>query len=68
MVDARFFVVWKDCGEAPTVKYTDAVCAETEAQRLTRLHGGKFHVLECYSTFEKIDIQRTYQREDDPPF
>jgi hypothetical protein len=48
---AWFYLVWRDGGGEPLVKYTVRYIAEAHARRLAKKNpGATFHVLKCRST------------------
>ena len=53
-----FYLVWRENSNSgtPTYKHTSYSSAKAECERLTRLHGGKFHILAHVATAEKIDV------------
>lgn len=56
MKQQGFFVVWRDGGGTPTFKHTSIDAAKAEAERLTLLHGGAFHVLASVATATKRSV------------
>ena len=65
-----FFMVWKEGSDktTPTYKHPTYPQALDEAKRLTRLHGGKFHVLCHVATTELNDIKISEVTTDEIPF
>lgn len=61
MKSPEFFMVWRDGsdGNTPSYRHSTYQSALKEAERLARLHGGKFHVLTQSATVEKIDVKVT---------
>lgn len=51
----QFWLVWRE-GTAPSFKHTSYQSAKNEAERLSRQHGGVFHVLEHRATACRIDV------------
>lgn len=48
---ARFWIVWCPGARTPACKHTSPLSANTEAERLARLHSGReFYVLEAQSS------------------
>lgn len=52
----QFWMVWSESGRAPTYKHESEAAARKEAERLTRLYGGRFHVLEAVAACERVDV------------
>lgn len=64
-----FFLVWRENGGAPTYKHPSLDAAKTEAERLTLLHGGAFHVLASVATATKRNVDWSeHEHADDLPF
>lgn len=60
-MEGQFFMVWREGSNSstPTYRHTTYQSALNEAERLARLHGGKFHVLMHVATAEKMDVKIT---------
>lgn len=65
-----FYLVWKEGsnGHTPTYRHGSYPSAKRECERLTREHGGKFHILAHIATAEKTDVTFTEIKIDDIPF
>lgn len=60
MNSETFWMVWCDCGNAPTYKHPSEKSAQDEAARLARLKPGiRFVVLQAIEAVQVCDIQRT---------
>lgn len=71
MAEIGFFVVWRDGGGTPTCKHLSLDAAKAEAERLTLLHGGAFHVLASVATATKRSVdwsEHAHTNTDDLPF
>ena len=56
----KFYLVWCESGNVPTVKHPNHTAACDEAERLARNVPGKtFHVLECVSSVKRSDLMWT---------
>lgn len=64
----EFFMVWNESGHAPTYKHPTLESAKQEAERLTRRHGGEFHVLKSLASVKRNDVTWTDHEIDDVPF
>jgi hypothetical protein len=66
----EFFMVWKEGSDrtTPTYKHSTYPQALDEAKRLTRMHGGKFHVLCQLASVELNDLKVTELSIDEIPF
>jgi len=55
----QFYLVWKEGSHShtPTYKHLDFESARGEALRLSRLDGGKFHVLAHYGTARRVETE-----------
>lgn len=53
-----FYLVWRE-GTTPHYKHNTYQSAKAEAERLTREHGGTFHVLEHRASAKRIDVELT---------
>lgn len=53
-----FWLVWSECGGAPTVKHKSHADAATEAHRLSLKHlGRKFYVLQSVDERSQVVVQ-----------
>lgn len=64
----EFFMVWCENGCSPAFKHSTIESAKQEAERLTRKHGGEFHVLKSIATVKRTDVTWIYYETDDLPF
>lgn len=66
----QFYLVWKEGSGngTPSYKHANYQSAKAECERLTRAHGGKFHILAHVATAERQDIVFTRIELDDIPF
>lgn len=66
----EFFMVYKEGSDraTPTYKHPTYPQALDEAKRLTRMHGGKFHVLCQLASVELNDLKVTELSIDEIPF
>lgn len=67
MTMTKFFIVWNGVG-SPTVRHASRRAAEDEAERLTRIHGGEFMVLQLVNVCRKNDIVWDETPDKDVPF
>lgn len=67
MSGPEFYLVWRE-GTTPKFKHYTYASAKIECERLTRKHGGKFHVLAHVATAEKQDIVFREMKLEDIPF
>jgi hypothetical protein len=51
----QFWIVWRE-NTTPSFKHPSYQSAKAEAERLARLHGGTFHVLEHRASAERVDV------------
>jgi len=67
---SKFFMVWKEGSNcnSPSYKHPDYELAKQECMRLTRLHGGTFHILAQVASATKTDVQFEELYSDGIPF
>lgn len=74
--ESKFWLVWRErsssqSGELssflPQYKHDTEESARTEAERLARKHGGRFHVLELTATVERADMKWSGQEKTTTP-
>jgi hypothetical protein len=51
----QFWIVWRE-GTSPSYKHSTYQSAVNEAERLARVNGGTFHVLEHRATAQRVDV------------
>lgn len=51
----QFWIVWRE-NTTPSFKHDRYESAKAEAERLARLHGGTFHVMEHRATAVRVDV------------
>ncbi len=67
MKERAFWIVWSGARfGTPTVKHDTLASARAEAERLTRQHGGGFHVMQLVGTATRADV--VWTEADDIPF
>jgi len=60
------WVVWREGGGPPTCLHDLQAVARSEAERLARLHGGRFYVARIEGACERRDV--TWTEVDDLPW
>ena len=59
----KFWAVWRETGGSPPAKKHETKQeAITEAQRLVRQTGGKYHILEVIGYAERMDLPVKYTK------
>jgi hypothetical protein len=70
MAEAKFWIVMSAAnGPSPRpYRHERKFSARIEAERLARMHGGKFYVLEAITATERKDIETVVLKEVGIPF
>lgn len=55
-MNRKFWLVWNEQGNNPRYKHETEGSARAEAERLTKSHGGRFHVLELVASCERNEV------------
>ncbi len=65
-----FWIVWNERPGTPNPshKHASEDLAEMEAERLSRMYGGKFFVMQCVGGAFRVDTNRIEVSDDGVPF